>query len=389
MSLKILMVSFDYLPNIGGIASHILYLSQALESLGHKITILNPVFDQTQPSYTINTEETPIRTIRITIPRHRNKLATYYAKSKGVRKGLNHIRETYGEHDIIHQHDYVDSASGIRFINNKTPKIIWTNHSSHFLNDQFRRHKLNFIKFIYSNVNGIISVSQERYDAAKLVFSKEMTYIANGVDTKIFAPSSSQPNNSKFTLLCPCRISKVKGQAYLAKAINILAASCQIDIENKFKFILIGADSAPNTDIQYINYIKNSLSSHIDSGLVELHGNIPPDQMPSLIQSSSTIVMPSLMEGISLATLEAMAMKKPVIASNVGGMPEIIENGKTGLLVPARDPEALADTIIRLYNDIEIQKTLAENAYDQVVNGYTWRHVAENTVKFYQKALDQ
>jgi glycosyltransferase involved in cell wall biosynthesis len=74
-------------------------------------------------------------------------------------------------------------------------------------------------------------------------------------------------------------------------------------------------------------------------------------------------VLPSYREALGLVILEAMALARPVVASDVGGIPEMVEDGVTGLLVAPRDPDALADAIVRLLTDHPFADTLGRNGY--------------------------
>ena len=84
--------------------------------------------------------------------------------------------------------------------------------------------------------------------------------------------------------------------------------------------------------------------------------------IPDLLSALDIFVLPSHSEGVSLALLEAMAAGLPVIATAVGGLPEVVTDGENGLLIPPKDPEALAQALARLLADPALAKKLGENA---------------------------
>lgn len=90
------------------------------------------------------------------------------------------------------------------------------------------------------------------------------------------------------------------------------------------------------------------------------------EDVPAVVAAMDVAVLPSYREAQGLSILEAMALRRPVIASNVGGIPEMIEDGRTGLLVPPRDPVALADAIVRLLTDHPLADQLARSGHDLV-----------------------
>lgn len=91
----------------------------------------------------------------------------------------------------------------------------------------------------------------------------------------------------------------------------------------------------------------------------------------------------SLQEGFPMSIFEAMSMKKPVIATPIGGIPEIINNNKTGILVEPQ-PQSIADTIIELYGNDKKKKELGENAYIKVERDHTWDKIANEFIEIYQ-----
>jgi sugar transferase (PEP-CTERM/EpsH1 system associated) len=109
------------------------------------------------------------------------------------------------------------------------------------------------------------------------------------------------------------------------------------------------------------------------------------DDVPSLLQAMEVFVLPSLSEGLPLSILEALALQKPVVATNVGGIPEIVEDGATGYLVPPRNPEALADKILLLLRDPQIAANIGQAGRKKVEKDFG----LEQMVREYQSLYDK
>ena len=95
-------------------------------------------------------------------------------------------------------------------------------------------------------------------------------------------------------------------------------------------------------------------------------------------------LQPSLWEGFGLVLLEAMSRRLPVVASAVSAIPEIVVNGETGLLVPARDPAALADALLTLLADRTLRLHMGLNGEDRLETRYSDARMADETIAIYQ-----
>ena len=106
--------------------------------------------------------------------------------------------------------------------------------------------------------------------------------------------------------------------------------------------------------------------------------------VPDLLASFDVFAFPSLFEGLCLAVIEAQAAGVAVVATPVGGIVENVVDGETGLLVPPRDPRALAEAIVRLLDDPSLARSLAERARPRVLQRYSQERMVERTLALYE-----
>jgi glycosyltransferase involved in cell wall biosynthesis len=111
------------------------------------------------------------------------------------------------------------------------------------------------------------------------------------------------------------------------------------------------------------------------------------EEIGPLLRAADVVVLPSRWEGLPLALLEALVRARPVVASEVGGVPEVIEDGVHGLLVPAGEPGALADALERLHRNPEAAEQLGVEGALRVSESYTWARVVERFEAVYDEVL--
>ena len=114
-------------------------------------------------------------------------------------------------------------------------------------------------------------------------------------------------------------------------------------------------------------------------------GKVAVTAMPELLLAADIVCCPSVVqEGLATINLEAAAAGKPVVSSRVGGIPEIVEDGVTGLLVPPADDAALAQALSRLQNDASLRRRMGATARRSV---HTWSQVGQEVKALYDQVL--
>ena len=132
--------------------------------------------------------------------------------------------------------------------------------------------------------------------------------------------------------------------------------------------------------------ILKSIEGNINGKIVYCT-NTPWEEAMIELKRSSILVIPSRIESIPQTIKEAFYLKIPVIATNVGGIPEIITNNENGILIPSQEPLALTEAINSLLMDNSKIKILTENAFKFVVENYSWKYLLPKYLNFYENLL--
>jgi glycosyltransferase involved in cell wall biosynthesis len=166
-----------------------------------------------------------------------------------------------------------------------------------------------------------------------------------------------------------------KGHVYLINALKEVVA-----VNPNCVLLLIGEGLLVNTIKEQVTLL--GLNENVR--FLGLKSDIYP-----YLKLMQICVLPSLTESFGLVILDAMSQKIPVIAFNVDAIPELIGNGKTGILVPKADTKRLASAIIELLQDEEKRQFLAENAYQQHLQSFTFTQMVQSTEQLYLKLMEK
>lgn len=176
-----------------------------------------------------------------------------------------------------------------------------------------------------------------------------------------------------FLIGCVGRLSLEKGQRYLFEAVPNILINCP-----NIQFVFIG-DGPEKQNLESL--VERKCLGHS----VKFLGW--RDDVDDIIDMMDLMVIPSINEGFGIVALEALSHRKPVIASQLGGLPEIIQSEKTGLLVQPGNSFALSDAIIRLLRDSDLRVQLGENGFQTATTDYSVSQLIDETERLYQIAI--
>jgi glycosyltransferase involved in cell wall biosynthesis len=150
-----------------------------------------------------------------------------------------------------------------------------------------------------------------------------------------------------------------KGYDVMLRALPTIVASTP-----KVRYLIVGSGDAPYE--KHLRALVENLGLERHVHFAGFQASVYP-----CLAAMDIYVHPALMEGFGIAVLEAMAMRKPVVATTAGGLPEVAQDGETGILVPPGDPDALAQAVIRLLRDPVHRRKLGEAGRDRVAVLFT------------------
>lgn len=213
--------------------------------------------------------------------------------------------------------------------------------------------------------------------------------IPPGVDLERFHPIDKK--EAKRRVGIPCgdtnilfagRIEPLKGIDTMLRAMAIIQKRCPEAVKNCCMAIIGGDPWADDLDEEMarLQELRDDLEIH---DLVVFLGAKDQEILPNYYAAAEMVVMPSHYESFGMVALEAMAMGTPVIASEVGGLAYLVQDGETGFHVPSRDPEALARRIFDLLNNPRCREHLGNNAREYA-KAYAWPNIVGQMMGVYE-----
>jgi len=283
------------------------------------------------------------------------------------------------------------------FKDKKIPYII-TNHGiysknyeANAKNNSIQKLKgclLNIIgRLLYRGADVVTSVStatQDELTSKYHIPSSKMQVIPNGVDDFWFEEISFERVNDVKTNLGLSNSVPIlfflrpgeqrKGLHYLLEAMVILPGV----------HLLVAGDKQSSS---YNETIDQLLDSYQIRGRVHFLGNIPQVDLPVYYKMANLTILPSIYEAFPMVALESYACGTPVVAFDVGGVSDLVDNGKDGILVKMGDVEALANEIAELLSDPQKLAIMGQSGKQKVVTNYSWESIAKRYLDLYSRSF--
>jgi phosphatidylinositol alpha-mannosyltransferase len=368
--MKIALVSpFDFSAP-GGVTEHISRLREEFLRLGHEVRIIAP------SSKPVDESKVVVVGKRLFSASSGGSIARvdasfwlfpfyYYPKLRRIME-----KEKF---DVVHVHEpatpllpwaAIHAAPGIR---------VGTFHAYHGENSKAYHIFGPLLSRILCNLDGRIAVSEKAKDFVHRYFPASYRIIPNGVDLGRFNDGATplpRFSNGGKNILFVGRLEERKGLEYLLRAYKIVKQK-RPDV----KLIVVGSgDVSP--------YRKDTSEG------VLFEGYVPDSELPRYYRSCDVFCVPSTWgESFGMVLLEAMAMGKPVVASNIEGYKDVLEQDREGILVPPKDEESLASSLLLLMENEGLRSEMGERGRKKA-QGYNWNKIARRVMDYYLELLE-
>ncbi len=400
--MKIALLSYEYPPEtgFGGIGTYTWYQARALSSLGHEVHVIAGATDPTPLCSSV--------VEGVTVWRHRadgwsmravemlDRWKLWWTKNRienalSMKAAFHHVSSEV-QFDIA---EMPECGADGRFINGRTrvPTVVRFHSPSRLIMPFYplpaldRRCCPPLEETAIRRATALTSCSAFLAEQARaqLGVKEPIEVIYNGIDLELFDERTSVDVRRRFQIPEGRPIVLFTGRMEPRKGIeSCLEIIEPILTEHEVAVVFAGSD--------LFGHMKGTIEPRLASkrlrGSFHYLGAVGLDEINALVVQSDIFLLPSLWESCPYSCLEAMAGQCAVVASNAGGLPELIEHEVSGLIVPAGEADALRDGVRRLIEEPDHATSLGRAARREVEKRFTSTAIAELSVQNYQRVID-
>jgi D-inositol-3-phosphate glycosyltransferase len=314
-------------------------------------------------------------------------------------------REKHIQYDLIHSHYWMSGIAAQALKDKWHVPVIQMFHTLGLMKNQIAQspeeiegdYRINGEKVVMEVADRIIAATPaEKKQLLTLYHAdrEKIITIPPGVETSRFYPINADEAKEAIELTCKKRmllfvgrIEPLKGLQNLIRALAIIRSQghCRRDC---YCLVVIGGD--PDSSLENMSSemrkIKTLCKELGMEDLVLFLGKRAQDTLPYYYSAADMLIMPSYYESFGMVALEAMACGTPVVASDVGGLHYLVQDGKTGFVVPSGNPEALVDPLNELMNNDNLRKKMGQQAA-RFAQKYSWELISAEIAKVYAELL--
>ncbi|MCK4679247.1 MAG: glycosyltransferase family 4 protein [Bacteroidales bacterium] len=368
----------------GGVEVVIAETSKRLVEMGHEVTILSGANSNVDEEYI---DGIRVKTVDFLGFMGRSWNPSNLTFGRQLMFPLSAILNRLGSFDIYHGHIYSSGLVANLLARVNGGVAVNTIHGSYYpvwdvltdpISAAFYKNVERILAPALARISGVQIHTGEYFAKQVLkwgVHEDKIRVIHNGVDVERFNPDVEPILKSDVPIVLTARrLVKKNGIDYLVRAMKDVLRT------NQCRLMILGR--GPECANLKRLVFSLGIEEHVD-----FMGAIPYDGMPGYIAAADVVVVPSIIEASSLFMLEAMAMGKAVVATDAGGLPEVMDED-SGILVPAMNEKALTWAIVKLLDDSVLQRKLGKCAQRLVISRFTWDKVTKQIEEEYLRLLE-
>lgn len=272
-------------------------------------------------------------------------------------------------------HAVMESYAGValwwyKALGGKAKAILTLQSGDLDMPEKARRIPASVWRSIHRAPDVVTSISTALADRARRLGAKDVRVIPNGVGLgHVAAVPRGEKRPHRVSVIA--RLSPEKGLPFLLEAMPLIRARVP-DAD----LVMVGGGA--------LEAELKALAAKLGvAGSVTFTGSLPNGKALAEVAKSGAFVLPSLGEGLGIVLIEAQALGVPAVGTKVGGIPDVIEDGKTGLLVPLKDPKAIADAVVRLFTEQGLAERLSAGAAERLPR-FDWERIVEDYADLYK-----
>jgi len=372
---RILIFAAYFPPSVGGYETNIYELSKRLIRKGYQIDIITCNAENAPKSRKLPTYD-ELDGIRIYRLPSWNILGGNYPVPK---PGFTTFRILFcllrNDYDLVNTQGriFLTSFLGLIFAKIKRIRLV---HTERGTKPAASKGFIDLVRIVNDYALGrliarlawkTIGVSQDTCNFLKKMGAEETILIHNGINTNIFGRKELGQHNTTVTITFVGRLVYGKGVQ------DLIFSFSEITKESKARLLIVG-DGSYRPELE-------KLAQKTDKGNILFLGQKTRGEIAEILSTTDIFVNPSYSEGLPTSVLEAGAAGLSIVATDVGGTREIIEDGKSGFLIPPANTKALEETVCQLIKDKRLREDSGRNIRQSVKENFDWDEIADKWVK--------